>query len=195
MNFKILIIAVCLLSISILEPVFADVGCSWFAYEVIDASNGEKSEAIVFFQNCTHMDVIGLIGESKTHVKLETPIPRQIIIEGNKFEFRFASDNKENQTKLILGKPALAGQILLKKPLLCQSSKKLILTLVPNKVGACPEIKVRPEDQLGDWDECAIGYQESNWKYCGSIIPPDKYYELSSKVKLTDYKLYLTPLK
>jgi hypothetical protein len=191
MNFKILIMAVCLTTITFLAPVFGDVGCSWVVYEVIDGATGGKTEAVVFFQNCTHMEVIGIIDASKTYVKLKTPIPQQIIIEGAKFEYMFTSDNKGVKSKLVLNNPVLNGQILLKKPSLCQSSKRLILTLVPNKVGTCPEIKVQIEDQLGDWDECAIGYQKSNWKYCSSIIPPHKYHELSCKIKLTDYKQYV----
>lgn len=34
---------------------------------------------------------------------------------------------------------------------------------------SCPEVVVSVEDQQGDWDACAIGYQQANWSSCGVV--------------------------
>jgi hypothetical protein len=103
---------------------FGDDPCPWRVYQVTGDSPGEQTDAVVYFEDCNHMDVIGLLKDLKTAVKLKCPIPDQIIIEDTTFTYRLSPDDSGIRPTLILHKPAISGQILLKKPGLCLSLKK-----------------------------------------------------------------------
>ncbi len=87
MNIKITMAAAFFVSFFYSNSLFGDGGCPWVVYTVRDASTGSQSEAIVYFEDCNHMDVVGMLKGAKTYVKLKFPIPRQIIITGTEYTY------------------------------------------------------------------------------------------------------------